>query len=136
MATVKSADANALIASVAEGLKTKEALKQPEWALYVKTGTGRQRPPEQRDWWHTRAASMLRKLYLDQSVGVEKLRKEYGGRKNRGHKPEHKVKGSGKIVRTILQQLETAGLVKKEKVGRSLTVEGKKLLSEAAGKIQ
>lgn len=137
MVTVKSVDANTLVARVAESLKTNEALAQPEWSFYVKTGTNRQRPPEQEDWWHIRAASLLRKLYMHQITGVEALKKEYGGRKNRGHKPEHKRKGSGKIIRVLLQQLEKAGYVRKEKEGgRALTIEGKKLLSEAAKKSQ
>ncbi|MFH1294581.1 MAG: 30S ribosomal protein S19e [Candidatus Aenigmatarchaeota archaeon] len=137
MAAVKSVDANVLISKVVEDLKGREAIKQPEWALYIKTGTGRERPPEQEDWWHIRAASILRKMYVNQTVGVETLRKEYGGRKNMGHKPEHKVKAGGKIIRVLLQQLETAGLIKKEKEGgRSLTAVGKKLLNESASKIK
>lgn len=136
MVSVKAAEPNALVEAVAGKLMGIEALKQPEWSLYVKTGTGMERPPEQEDWWYRRGASILRKLYLGQATGVGELRKLYGCRKNRGHKPERKAKASGKVIRVMLQQLEVAGLVKKEKEGgRSITPEGKRLLGEAANSI-
>jgi len=46
-------------------------------------------------------------------------------------KPPEFRKGGGKIIRTILQQAEKAGLlekVKEKKSGRQLTKEGKELL--------
>jgi small subunit ribosomal protein S19e len=137
MVSIKGMDPDVLIEATAEKLKGLEALKQPEWSLYVKTGHGRERPPQQDGWWHRREASILRKLYLGQAAGVGEFRKVYGNKKNRGHKPEHKVKASGKVIRVILQQLESAGLVKKEKEGgRSITSEGRRLLNEAAKSIK
>lgn len=133
MASVKSANTAALLGAAAQKLKGMEALKQPEWSAFVKTGAGKNRPPEQEDWWYMRAASVLRKLYLSESIGTANLKKVYGNRKNRGHKPEHKYKASGKVIRVMLQQLEAAGLAKKEKEGgRSITPAGKMLLKEAA----
>ena len=55
---------------------------------------------------------MLRKLYMNGPVGVSQLRKEYGGRKRRGVRPAHFAKAGGNIIRTILQQLEQAGLAR------------------------
>ena len=66
-------------------------------------------------------------------VGVERLRTRYGGRKDRGTKPARFVKGSGKIIRKILQQAESVGLlekVKAKKAGRQLTVKGKEFLDK------
>jgi small subunit ribosomal protein S19e len=117
-----------MIEAVAEELKRTKVVTMPEWAKFVKTGVSRERPPEQPDWWYIRAASILRKIQIKQPIGVNRLRKIYGGRKNRGHKPEHKYKGSGSIIREILQQLEEAGFVKKDKEGRSLTPKGKEFL--------
>jgi len=108
----------------------------PEWARFVKTGVNRERPPEQEDWWYIRAASILRKIQIKQPIGVNRLRKIYGGRKNRGHKPEHKYKGSGSIIREILQQLEEAGFVKKDKKGRVLTPKGKEFLKNVLKKVE
>ncbi len=116
---------------LAEALKQKEEFKMPEWALYVKTSVARERPPAEEDFWHKRAASILRQLYIKGVVGVGRLRTRYGGRKNRGMKPEKFRKGSGKIIRIILQQAEKAGLVEKykgKKSGRQLTKKGKELL--------
>jgi small subunit ribosomal protein S19e len=121
------------VKNVADRLKKIEEIKPPEWAEYVKTGVSRQRPPQQKDWWYIRAASILRKIYLKQNLGVSKLRKEYSGRKNRGHKPEHRFRASGSIIRKILQQLEKAGFVKTEKgKGRKLTPKGAAFLKETA----
>lgn len=74
----------ALIKRLSEELKKIEAIRPPQWALFVKTGVHKERPPEQTDWWYTRAASLLRRLYVDGPVGISRLRTYYGGRQNRG----------------------------------------------------
>ncbi len=121
---------------LAEALKEKEEFKMPEWADYVKTSVARERPPIEEDWWYKRAASILRQLYIKGIVGVGRLKTRYGGRKNRGMKPEKFRKGSGKIIRTILQQAEKAGIVEKfkdKRTGRRLTAKGKELLDSIKG---
>lgn len=132
MVSARDIESGKLIAKLAEELKSK--IKMPEWAQYVKTGSQRERPPEQKDWWYLRAASVLRKIYVNGPVGTSRLRSYYGGRKNRGHKPEHFKKGSGKIIRVILQDLEKANLIAKEKKGRKVTKEGQKLVDNIAKK--
>jgi small subunit ribosomal protein S19e len=122
---------------LAEALKQMPEFKMPEWAFYVKTSVARERPPAEESWWQKRAASVLRQLYIKGIVGVERLRTRYGGRKNRGRKPEEFRKGSGKIIRTILQQAEKAGFVEKaegRKPGRKLTDKGKEFLDSVGGK--
>jgi len=117
---------------LAEALKQMAEFKMPEWACFVKTSTNRERPPLEGDWWYKRAASILRQLYIHEVVGVGRLRTRYGGRKDRGQKPERFKKGSGKIIRVILQQAEAAGFVEKfktsKKAGRKLTEKGKEFL--------
>ena len=98
---------------LADALKNLEEFKMPEWANYVKTSVARARPPVETDWWHKRAASILRQIYIKGVVGVNRLKTRYGGRKNRGMKPERFRKGSGKIIRIILQQAEKAGFLMK-----------------------
>ncbi len=113
--------------------------EMPDWASYVKTGTAKMRPPETYDWWYTRAASILRKVYIKGIVGVERLRNEYGSRKKRGMKPEKFFRASGKIIRTILQQATKAGLiehVKEKKTGRRLTKKGKEYLETIAAEMK
>ena len=133
MTMLKGSDAGKLIERVAEKLKAMPEFKPPEWSGYVKTGAHKERPPQSKDWWWVRAAAILRKISNSDTMGVVKLRKDYGGKKNRGHKPEHKYKASGSIIRKILQQLEAAGFVtKKRDKGRALTPKGASLLNEAA----
>ncbi len=135
MTNVFDVDANDLVEFAKEELKKNEALKMPDWALYVKTGRHKERPPEQADFWQIRAAALLRKLYVHGSIGISRLRTEYGGRKNRGSRPEHHYKGSGKVIRVLLQQLEKAGYVKKGKKGREITPLGMKFLDNVAYKV-
>ncbi len=136
MATVLDVPADTLIQKTAEELKKIEQVKMPDWALFVKTGAHKERVPQQEDWWYIRAASILRRLYIDGPVGVARLRTYYGGRKNRGAKPEHHVDAGGKIIRTILQQLESAGLVEKaDSKGRRLTSKGQAFLDKIATEI-
>jgi len=119
------------ILKLAEELKKIPEFSAPEWALYVKSGVSRQRPPVEDDFWHIRAASILRQLYIKGVVGVGRLRTRYGGRKNRGAKPARFKKASGKIIRVLLQQAESAKLVEKisnKQHGRRLTAYGKELL--------
>ncbi|MEM0056959.1 MAG: 30S ribosomal protein S19e [Candidatus Geothermarchaeota archaeon] len=137
MVSVKEVPADVIISKLAEYLKKEiKSVKPPEWALWVKTSVARERPPQDPDWWYYRAASILRKLYLKGPLGVDDLRSMYGGRKNRGCAPEHFYKGSGKIIRLILQQLESAGLVEKTNKGRVLTSAGRSLLDRMAAEIK
>jgi len=117
--------------ALAEKLQEIEQLKAPEWSFFVKTGVSKQRVPEDADFWQKRAASILRQLYINGVVGVERLRTRYGSRKNRGVRPARFKKSSGKIIRLILQQLEQAELVEKVKdtqFGRRLTKKGREYL--------
>ena len=108
----------------------------PSWGSFVKTGTSKERPPTNLDWWYIRAASILTKVYRHGPIGVSKLRTKYGGRKNRGYKPERFYRASGKIIRTILQELEKNNLIifKKEGVhkGRIITPRGKSFMDKIA----
>lgn len=117
---------------LAQALKKQEEFVMPEWAYYVKTGTGKVRLPDEQEWWQTRAASILRQIYIQGVVGVNRLRTRYGNRKVRGMKPEIFAKSSGKIIRVILQQGEKAGFLEKVKegrrFGRKLTKKGKEFL--------
>ena len=98
-----------LVAKTAEKLKAVAEIKAPEWAQFVKTGVAKDRPPMKDDWWYTRSASMLRKIYILGPVGVSKLRTQYGSKHRRGYSPARFEPASGNIIRKILQQLEKAG---------------------------
>lgn len=115
--------------------KLKSNLKTPEWAKFVKTSCGKDRTPD-KEYWHIRGASILRQIYLKGPIGTSKLKKKYGCKKNRGVKPEQFRPGTGKIIRNLLQQLESAGLVTKQNKGvhkgRIITGKGKSLMDQSA----
>lgn len=114
-------------------LKNMKEVQAPEWAVFVKTGTSKVRPPQNPDWWVVRVASVLSKVNKYGPIGTNRLSKAYGGKKNRGHRPEKKFDGSRNIVRKSLQQLEAAGLIKQVKeptAGKVLTKKGKELLNK------
>ena len=122
---------------LAEALKKFSEFDEPKWAQFVKSGSGKERPIDDPDFWHKRAASILRQIYKKKILGVNRLKTKYGNKKDRGFKPEKFRKASGKIIRVILQQADTAGLteiakevtgVRERKPGRQLTVNGKALL--------
>lgn len=132
MVTAKDADSKRLLESLREELKKVKEIQPPEWSSYVKTGMSRERPPYQKDWWYMRSAAVLRKIYLYGPLGTERLTRMFGGKKNRGHKPEHFYPGGGSIIRKILQQLESAELVKTKKRGRMISPKGQKMLDNIA----
>ncbi len=99
-----------LIPALAEKLKS--VLEKPEWADFVKTGIHNERPPIDENWWFMRGASILLKVKDLGPIGVSKLRTRYGGRKNRGVKPEKFKRASGNHIRKLLQQLEKNDLLK------------------------
>ena len=109
----------------------------PQWAPYAKTRSSATQKPQNPDWWYTRCASLLRKAYIKGPIGVERLRAQYGGRKDRGVRPEHSTKGAGGNIRKIFQQLEAAGLVENMKGrGRVLTSDGRRLLDTVATELK
>ena len=118
---------------LAEALKEEEEFVKPEWVSLVKTSVHKMRPSIDEDFWYKRAASILRQIYIRGLVGVERLRTRYGGRKKRGSRPPEFRKAGGKIIRTILQQAESAGFVEKskeKKAGRILTEKGRKFMED------
>ncbi|ACX72216.1 Ribosomal protein S19e [Methanocaldococcus vulcanius M7] len=135
MVTVYDVPAEKLIQKTAEKLKELD-INVPEWVNFVKTGVSRERRPEQDDWWYVRCASILRKIYIYGPVGISRLRTAYGGRKNRGHEPEHFYKGSGNIIRKALQELERLGFVEKTPEGRVITPKGRSFLDNIAKEVR
>ncbi|MDD3399400.1 MAG: 30S ribosomal protein S19e [Candidatus Methanomethylophilaceae archaeon] len=136
MVTVYDVPAERLILKAAEKLKENDAIVPPEWAEFAKTGRHTEKAPVQEDWWFTRSASILRKLYVKGPMGSSRLAAEYGGFADRGAKPNKAVKGSRNIARKCMMQLEGAGfLSKKDKEGRSISPAGMSLLDNAAKEV-
>lgn len=137
--TIYNVSPEKLNTKLAEELKKIEHFKVPEWAIFTKTSVARARVPHENDYWFKRAASILRNIYVRGVIGVGRLRTRYGGRKKRGNRPEEFRKGSGKIIRLILQQAEQAGLIEKatgKKKGRQLTKKGLEFMNKIAESVK
>ena len=139
MTHIQLVNPNELINQAAEELKKQKLVQPLDWSKFVKTGHHKERLPDNQDWWYYRAAAILKSIHKLGPVGTQKLRTKYGGRKRRGHKPEHFYKASGSIIRKILQQLEKAELIKQDQKGvhkgRILTPQGTSFLDKIAVQI-
>ena len=113
-----------------------EDIPAPSWASFVNTGSHADRPPHEKDWWHTRCASILRKIYLHGPIGINDLRKEFGGGKPVGYGAAHHRDAGGAIIRNAIHGLEKLGYVEKvEKKGRVVTKQGMQKLDHLATEI-
>tara|TARA_Y100000310_G_scaffold324914_1_gene387497 strand:+ start:10626 stop:11075 length:450 start_codon:yes stop_codon:yes gene_type:complete len=136
MTHILSVNPNDLVNKAATELKKQKLVQPTEWSKFTKTGHHKQRLPDSPDWWYYRSAAILRSIARLGPVGTQKLRTKYGGKKNRGHKPERFYQASGSIIRKILQQLEKSELVKQDQKGnhkgRVLTGKGTSFLDKIA----
>ncbi len=133
MTTAYDVPADKLISSIAEELKKNDAIKPPEWSNVAKTGIHREKAPGEPDWWYTRVAAVLRKIYIYGPIGTEKLSAHFGGPVDKGSKPSHAWSGSRSIIRLSIQQLELSGLIMPcKKLGRIISPQGQKMLDNAS----
>jgi small subunit ribosomal protein S19e len=123
-----------LVEEIAEKLKGYPEISAPEGSEFWKTAFFKELAPmDSENFWYIRCASILRRIKKYGPIGVNKLRKFYGGRNRKGSGLNHSAKGSGKIIRVALQQLENAKLIeKKEKEGRIVSAEGTSLLERTS----
>jgi len=135
MAKVYDVPADVLIDRLSSALKN-EDIPAPSWIPFVKTGAHADKPPQNRDWWHTRCASILRKIYLNGPIGINALRNDYGGGKPSGYGAAHHKDAGGAIIRNAIQSLEKLGYVEKvERKGRIVSKQGMQKLDKLATEI-
>ena len=135
MAKVYDVKADVFIKRLSEILKS-EDIPAPSWIPFVKTGAHADKPPQNRDWWHTRCASIFRKIYLHGPIGINDLRNDYGGGKPSGYGAAHHKDAGGAIIRNAIHGLEKLGYVEKvEKKGRVVTKQGMQKLDRLATEI-
>ncbi|KAL5615054.1 hypothetical protein BROUX41_005119 [Berkeleyomyces rouxiae] len=132
--SVRDVDAQKFIGAYAAFLKRQGKLPIPGWVDTVKTGSSRELPPQNIDWFYVRAASVARHVYLRKTVGVGRLRKVHGTAKNRGVRPSKHIDASGNVDRKIVQALEKIGVLEQdeEKGGRRITEAGQRDLDRIA----
>src|SRR5918998_6673839 len=136
MAKIFDVPADDLISRLSEQLKKDKKINPPEWAYFVKTGTHAEKMPQNKDWWYTRCASLVRKVYLHGPIGISDLKSYYGGRKRIGYNLDHHKDAGGAIIRKALQQLESAGYITKKSKGRLMSDDGMKKIDRLATEIQ
>lgn len=123
--------ANAAVDKLAEELEKNEKIKVPEWFGQVKASSHNERLPETPKLWFKRVAAVLRTIAIRGSVGVRRMRHKFGGRTTHTVARSHHREAGGKSIRLALQQLESAGFLKKEKVGaRTLSTQGQSFLEK------
>jgi small subunit ribosomal protein S19e len=109
--TLKDVPADAFIKAYAEHLKkTQKVIPMANYS-FLKTGHSREIVPHDADWFYTRCAALARKLFLRPGLGVGTLQHIFGKKENNGHRRRHHSKGSGKVLRYALQQLEEADVM-------------------------
>ena len=91
--------------------------------------------PQNKDWWYTRCASLVRKVYLHGPIGISDLKSNYGGRKRISYNLDHHKDAGGAIIRNALQQLESAGYIDKKSKGRMISNDGMKRVDRLATEI-
>ncbi len=125
-----------LIQLIKMGLLKKEDIPAPSWTPFVKTGAHADKPPQDSEWWQTRCASIMRKIYFNGPIGVNELKKDYGGGRPSGYGAAHHKDASGAIIRTAIQGLEKLGYLEKvEKKGRVVSKNGMQKLDRLATEI-
>ena len=135
MVNARDVPVDKLIGALTAQVKSMPGLKEPDWAHFVKTGSHAERLPENPDWWYTRAASLLRKLYMHGPIGLSDLGRAYGGSKAVAYFPKHHRDAARSPIRKLLQQLEQAELVARTPKGRVLTPKGRAMLDKASKEI-
>merc|ERR1712151_1331871 len=84
--------ANDFISAYADFLKKSNKIDLPSWVDLVKTGHWKELAPYDEDWFYTRAAAIMRKLYVKPHVGVGRLANKFGGKERNGSARKHQAK--------------------------------------------
>jgi small subunit ribosomal protein S19e len=90
--------------------------------------------PYDQDWLYTRAASIAYQIYMRKKVGVNGMRKHYGGGMRHGTCRKHTSVAAGKNIRYCINQLAAKGIIATVSlqtddgeaipVGKALTTQG------------
>ncbi len=134
MSNIKEVEGAILIDSAAKKLK-EMGIKKPEYIEFVKSGAGKERVPDNPDYWYVRCASILRQVYLNGPIGISRLRTRYGTRKRHVVHTHHMKRSGGSSIKDAFDALEKLEYVKKEKNGRVLTRKGRSFLDKTAGEL-
>lgn len=125
-ATVRDVPAAKFVKGLAAQLKREGKLMVPNIAEFAKTSHGRERAPQNDDWYYTRCAAVLRRVYL-RPAGLGGLSKPFGNKKNKGCLPEATIRAATGPLHWACKSLEQLKLLAKgKKSGRIVTREGQR----------
>merc|ERR1712203_155895 len=111
MVTLKDVPAGKFIQAYADFLKKSNKIELPSWVDLVKTGHFHELAPYDDDWFYTRAAAIIRKLYIKPGYGVGRLANKFGGKERNGSARKHHAKDSRGVIRAAMKALEKAKLL-------------------------
>ena len=132
-ATVRDVNSWRWIKAAAKHFKSEGKLFVPNCTELVKTSHGRDRAPQNVDWYYIRCAAVLRAIYLRPGQGTGGLSKRFGIKKNRGSRPEITTRASRGLLHWCCRSLEGLKLLAKGKEsGRVVTKEGRKKVDTIA----
>ncbi|EAN88197.1 putative ribosomal protein S19 [Trypanosoma cruzi] len=116
--------------------KQEGKLMVPNCTEIVKSSHGRERAPQNPDWYYIRCAAILRAVYMRPGVGYGGLSKRFSSKKNRGSRPEITVRASKGLLHWGCKSLTKLGLIEKcESSGHRITKNGRKLADAIAFKV-
>ena len=140
--SVKDVSAAQFIAAYAAYLQKSGKIQLPKNVELLKTGLTKELAPVDLDWYYTRMATVARRVYLCPGVGVGALSKYFGGVDNKTCMRQHHRRGARGVLRHILIQMESNGLVEtnhmetaegsKVTSGRTLTAKGRREMDRVA----
>lgn len=134
MANINEVDSSALINAASAKLK-EAGIQKPSYVGFTKTGPGKERVPQDENFWYIRCASILRQVYLNGPIGVSRLRTYYGSKKEHVVRRHHHYRSGGSIIKDAFDALEKAGYIKKGKKGRIITPSGRAFLDKISNDI-
>jgi small subunit ribosomal protein S19e len=136
-ATLKDIPATQFVTALAAHFKKTGKYELPAMHDLIKTGSHRELPPQDADWYYLRLASVARKVYLQPAVGIEHLAHAYGGKYWSKMTTKHHGKAARGNVRHALKALESTKLIAKKegKTGRFITAAGRRELDVIANSI-
>ena len=115
------------VKAMAQHLKQEGKLFVPNCTEFMKTSHGRERAPQNPDWYFIRCASVLRAIYVRPGTGYGGMSKRFGIKKNRGSQPEITTRAARGLLHWCCRSLEGLKLIAKGKEsGRVITKEGRK----------
>ena len=95
-----------LIEAIAKKLKEYPEISPPEGSEFWKTAFYKELAPHDfESFWYIRCASVLRKVKKFGPIGVNKLRKFYGGRNRKGSGLHHSARGAVTLGTVFSQDL-------------------------------